>query len=59
LFHGVKIQNYIHLIKLQPSFRTDPKKWQYCQKIRDDLPRVDRKILTLYGKNGNIAKKNV
>ena len=24
LFHGVKIQNYIHLIKLQPSFRTDP-----------------------------------
>nr|DAQ35329.1 MAG TPA: hypothetical protein [Caudoviricetes sp.] len=27
MFHGVKIQNYIHLIKLQPSFRTDPFKF--------------------------------
>lgn len=33
-------------------------KWQYCQKFRIACLDSDRIVLTLYGKSGNIAKKN-
>lgn len=33
-------------------------KWQHCQKFRIACLYSDRIVLTLYGKNGNIAKKN-